>query len=101
MAAANAGLRDWFVEKSLVVLSPWPGVARLNRYALLALCPNNQAVKLNRYDSDLAARTTRHKPQQNNRGFTLRLGYGILNGMHRLGRRPSIWLPPMFRPFRP
>ena len=29
MAAANAGLRDWFVEKSLVVLSPWPGVVGL------------------------------------------------------------------------
>jgi len=29
IAAANAGLRDWFVEESLVVLSPWPGVARL------------------------------------------------------------------------
>ena len=24
IAAANAGLRDWFVEKSLVVLRPWP-----------------------------------------------------------------------------
>jgi len=29
IAAANTGLRDGFVEKLLVVLSPWPGVAPL------------------------------------------------------------------------
>jgi len=33
VAGANSGLRYWFVEKSLVVLSPWPGVARLDRSA--------------------------------------------------------------------
>jgi hypothetical protein len=34
IAAANTGLRDWFVEKLLVVLSPWPGliVTRCSRY---------------------------------------------------------------------
>ncbi len=31
IAGANAGLRAWFFEKSLIVLSFWPGVARLAR----------------------------------------------------------------------
>jgi len=31
IAGANAGLSDRLVEKSLVVLSPWPGMARLGR----------------------------------------------------------------------
>lgn len=31
IAGANTGLRFGFAEKSLVVLNPWPGVARLNR----------------------------------------------------------------------
>jgi len=33
IAAANAGLRGWFVEKSRVLLSLRPGVARLGRWA--------------------------------------------------------------------
>jgi hypothetical protein len=33
IAGANAGLRPEFVEKPHVVLSPWPGVARLHRSA--------------------------------------------------------------------
>jgi len=31
IAGANAGLRAWFVEKLRVLLSLWPGVARLGR----------------------------------------------------------------------
>ena len=43
IAGANAGLRIGFVEKSRVVLSFWPGVARLDRSksafaCLLAAC---------------------------------------------------------------
>ena len=33
IAGANAGLRIGFAERSRVVLSVWPGVARLRRYA--------------------------------------------------------------------
>ena len=31
VAGANSGLREWFVEKPRVILSLWPGVARLGR----------------------------------------------------------------------
>jgi hypothetical protein len=41
IAGANSGLRDWFVEKSLVVLSLWPGVARLNRSPDALKCEGN------------------------------------------------------------
>jgi hypothetical protein len=33
IAGANTGLRAGYFEKSRIALSPWPGVARLQRYA--------------------------------------------------------------------